>query len=116
MPAINKQTFIQSINAIKFVEQFQKGVLGVIDTLNNDPTLLAHYCDLGAMIYPDCSGALLEVLEEIMKDTSGVIAYFCYELNFGEGWYPGCFVDSNRVAINLSTTDDLWNYLTEDDV
>lgn len=41
------------------------------------------------------------------------IEYFIYELNFGEKYTEGCATHKNGKIINLSTSENLYNFLFE---
>lgn len=116
MASISKEIFFKSINSIKCTEHFQTRISNMINAINKNPEFSGNYCDLGAVMYPDCSSELLEILEELTNDTDGIIAYFCYCLNFGEHYHPGCIKDKYGEDINLATTEDLWAYLTMEDI
>ncbi len=108
---INKQLFIRCINSLQYVNDFQTGVNELIRN-HNKQNINGDYCDLGAVMYPDCTSALLSLLEEVMGDTSGDISYFCYELDFGRDWHEGCITNEDGTDIKMATVDDLWDYLT----
>lgn len=100
---MTKELFIKSIHSLQAVEDFQRGVLDLLHTT-------APYADMGIMQYPDCSDALLTVLEDAMEDTEGWITYFCYERDFGRDDTLGdVIIDENPVS--FSTAEDLYNLL-----
>ena len=37
-----------------------------------------------------------------------MIDYFCWELDFGKKWYPGCITEMDGTEIKLSTPEELW--------
>ena len=103
--AITKEEFIEYIQSLRTVYDFQRGVLDLLQ--KHDP-----YADLGIMQYPDCTNELLTLLEKIMHDTDGWISYYCYEIDFGREWKRGmCWADDGTTEIPLQTIEDLWNAL-----
>lgn len=105
---ISKDDFIESINAIQTTYQFQDGLMNFAHDF--EKTHQSTYIDIGCCIFPDCSNALLKLLESLTK-CGDMISYWCYELNFGEDWHEGCVTDKDGNDIPLSTVDDLYNYL-----
>lgn len=67
------------------------------------------------------AGVAVDYMDRVFKceqpdsAVSGDIGYFCFELNFGEDWEPGTLVeldeDGNKVDIDLSSVDKLYEYL-----
>lgn len=55
---------------------------------------------------------VMDLLKEIMEDQYDDIYYFCEELNFGDGYYPGA-VTQDGEEIDLSTPEKLYSYLVE---
>lgn len=99
---ITKELFAKCIRSLKRVNDFQNGVCELVWEINrkNEDRETA---DLGAMLYPDSSDALAELLESVMNDTEGYIYSFCWEYDFGqkaEDDFP-------------ATIDELWDVLTE---
>lgn len=110
---IDKELFCKCIRALCRTDKFQWSVLELIRDINKKGED-GDMCDMGAMMYPDCSDALLELLEAIMDDNEDEwISYFCYELDFGNEWCEGCCTDEKGNDIPLQTIDDLWNVLTK---
>lgn len=61
----------------------------------------------------DCeySTVIIDILQEVFNDESEWIAYFIYDLDFGEGWYEGCITD-NGENIPLRNAGELYDLLT----
>jgi hypothetical protein len=53
----------------------------------------------------------LITLKVIMNDTGDLIRYFCYTLNFGKNWKPGCYLGRGGKDISLKDSNDLWTAL-----
>lgn len=61
----------------------------------------------GGYIHNKSISILLSILKELVDDDD-MIDYFCWELDFGKKWYPGCIIDSDGTNIKLSTPEELW--------
>lgn len=97
---ITKEMFAKCIRSLKRVNDFQNGVCELVREINrkNEDR---EYSDLGAMLYPDSSDALTELLVSVMNDTEGYIYSFCWGYDFGreaKDDFP-------------ATIDELWNVL-----
>ena len=53
----------------------------------------------------------IELFSEIYPHSVGDIEYFCWELNFGERFTPGCAIDEEGRECNFSSIETLWLYL-----
>ena len=54
---------------------------------------------------------VIELFNEIYPHSVGDIEYFCWELNFGERFTPGCVIDEEGRECNFSSIETLWLYL-----
>lgn len=113
---LSKTTFAHCINALHAVEDFEQGMLQI--TRGIQTKYPAFYCDIGTAIYPNCSEQVIELLEELMGDDDGIICRFCYDIDFGKGWYPGYYCETDPVTgdikdIRLDTIDALYDYLIQ---
>ena len=106
---ISKKLFSDCIRSLDNIDRFQSVVLDLTKQYDG------YGCvDMGTMMYPACDGELLELLRVIMNDTKNDwIGYFCYELDFGRKWKPGCVEDKNGNDVVLATINDLWALLTK---
>lgn len=63
-------------------------------------------------------GEIVEIvfllLENIFKDKSQWIAYFCYDLDFGAKYQLDSVLDANHIPIDLSTPDKLYYFLLKE--
>ena len=53
----------------------------------------------------------IELFNEIYPHSVGDIEYFCWELDFGERYTDGCFIDEEGRAWNVGSIEALWLYL-----
>lgn len=56
---------------------------------------------------------VIELFNEIYPHSVGDIEYFCWELNFGERFTPGCVIDEDGRECDLSSIEALWAYLED---
>ena len=47
----------------------------------------------------------------MFEDSECAISYWCYELEYGIGYYPGCVTDENGNPIDISTPEKLYDYV-----
>lgn len=59
----------------------------------------------------DPYGWVIELFNEIYPHSVGDIEYFCWELNFGERFTPGCALDEDGRECDFSSIESLWAYL-----
>lgn len=57
-----------------------------------------------------CAGTVLDILAAIFEDESDWISYYCFELDFGKRYEPGC-VKKDGKNVPLATLEDLYNLL-----
>ena len=106
---LSKELFIETVEAIN--KQFKKDIeisehLGRAFPNAFTPNLL-----------PDnriINEALIKILKMEMNDKSNWVEYFMYDLNFGEENYRLKVYDNKKEEIPLTTTEDLYNLLTEE--
>lgn len=99
---MDKSTFIKIINEIK--EYHEK-----IDKIQN---ILNETSPDFIFFPPSLEDTLIKALVKAFNDTTEIIPYFIYELNFGADWYKGYIIEDDK-DIKMSTTEDLYNYLIE---
>ena len=62
----------------------------------------------GGYIHNKSISILLSILKELVDDDD-MIDYFCWELDFGKKWYPGCIIETvMEPTLKLSTPEELW--------
>lgn len=69
-------------------------------------------CD-GYLYQPDCADIMIDLLHYIFaeKDRGEWISYFCYDLDFGRKYKPGCVTDPDGSGSKLETAEDLYDLL-----
>jgi hypothetical protein len=104
---ITKEQFTKSMEAIK--EQVD------IDIKNHDALEVLLPSDFVTNFRNVLYNALIDILEEVTNDNGGWIEYFLWELDFGkENWRLKVY-SKDKKEIPLSSIDDLWNLLNEND-
>ena len=56
---------------------------------------------------------VMRLFDEIYPHSVGDVEYFCWELNFGEYFTPGCVVDEDGRECDFSSVEALWTYLED---
>lgn len=100
------------------IEKFVSLLKSVEDQLELD---MAYRDKLGEVLHPHIElynnsllfKAIIELLEEAFDDVGGWIDYFCWELDFGRGYYLGCATREDKSNIDLSSAESLYDFLTE---
>lgn len=100
---LSKEIFVQVIEDVKKKCDYQSEL--------ND-FYKSHGAD-GYIFQPDCSESVLLLLENIFDDKDNWISYFCFELDFGQNWKEGMITSKHGDDIPLSTTEELYNLLTD---
>ena len=107
---ISKDTFVKAMNEVRRAYDYQEGLNDYLSANGSD----------GFIYQPDCSEALVAVLEEAMdvpinnEDCGSDISYFCWEIDFGRKFKMGD-VKVNGVDVDFSTAEKLYDYLTRKD-
>ena len=99
---ISKKDFCKAIGAIKEYNEFTDELNAVFNKFNSQTEI---WCD------NKIENAMIELLSTLFKDKSDYIGYWCYELNFGEGYEPNTITDTNGNDIPLKTAEDLYDLL-----
>jgi len=105
--SITYDEFEKYIGRVKKVADFERSLSDLIRKWNKE-----LHTDIEFM-FPSLDDDVIGLLEKIMGCDSDVIPYFVWELEFGERWEPGDYVDDG-VDIKLQTTKDLWDYLVRE--
>lgn len=105
MSIISKDEFIKAISKVKAVHEYQDGL---------NTYFSKNGCD-GNLYQPDCTDTVLNLLHTIFgkADENEWISYFVFELEFGEKYNQGMIKDCEGECIDLSSTENLYNYLIE---
>lgn len=100
---ITKEVFCKAVRDAENVWRYCDDLNALFDKYNAD----------GNIFQPDCVGTVISLLHYTFeeKDHDEWIEYFCYELDFGKEWREGLITENDGTDINLSTPENLYDYL-----
>ena len=102
---MTKELFIATINSIQKQIEIDRKNSSMLQEMFPDDSIYCGYNN------SELFNALNKILKESMKDEYDWIDYFMYELDFGEKYYDGCVLDKDKSIINLSTAENLYEFL-----
>lgn len=73
--------------------------------------LKKFYPEMGILLVNQKAIDILINLAKKISKEDDLIDYFIYELEFGKEYKPGMILDENDNEINLSSIEDLYNFL-----
>ncbi len=102
---MNKELFVSTINSIQKQLEIDRKNSSMLQEMFPDDSIYCGYNN------SELFNALNKILKESMKDEYDWIDYFMYELDFGEKYYDGCVLDKDKSIIDLSTAENLYEFL-----
>ena len=102
---MTKELFIATINSIKKQIEIDRKNSSMLQKMFPDDSIYCGYNN------KELFNALNKILKESMKDEYDWIDYFMYGLDFGKKYYNGCVLDRDKSIINLSTAENLYEFL-----
>lgn len=108
-PLISKEKFVSIIDTIRYREELASKI---DDVCIEYRALLKDDLPYSGNIIIGGADEIIELLGIIMKDEGDNIGYFCWELNFGKDYEPGCITHNDK-EIDISTAEKLYDYLVE---
>ena len=102
---MTKELFIATINSIQKQIEIDRKNSSMLQEMFPDDSIYCGYNN------SELFNALNKILKESMKDEYDWIDYFMYELDFGEKYYDGCVLDKDKSIIDLSTAENLYEFL-----
>ena len=103
MALLSKQEFCNIINNMKTTEKYTNELNNIHKKYNKD----------SVVSFPEHTD-LINVLNIMFDDTSELIEYWIYELNFGDLYEDGCITENDDTNIILKTAEDLYDYLIKE--
>lgn len=98
---IDKKTFQDAISALKNYSKKEAALYNMgIDVSELVDELIDSY---------------FQLLKYSTNDETELITYFCYDLDFGENYTPGCITDANDKEVRVQDSEDLYNVLFLDE-
>lgn len=73
--------------------------------------LRKFYPDLGILLVNQKAIDVLITLAKKISKEDELIDYFIYELEFGKDYKPGMILNENDKEINLSSIEELYNFI-----
>ncbi len=104
---MDKRSFAKIINALKSADKLQRDINALMrtakenienDFMNGASLMINHEC------------IVIELLEEIMKDSCDTISWWIYETEYGKS-RPEIYDSEGNVMVDLKTPEDLYDYL-----
>ena len=102
---MTKELFVSTINSIQKQIEIDRKNSSMLQEMFPDDSIYCGYNN------SELFNALNKILKESMKDKYDWIDYFMYELDFGEKYYDGCVLDKDKSIIDLSTAENLYEFL-----
>ena len=102
---MTKELFVSTINSIQKQIEIDRKNSSILQEMFPDDSIYCGYNN------SELFNALNKILKESMKDEYDWIDYFMYELDFGKKYYDGCVLDKDKSIINLSTAENLYEFL-----
>jgi hypothetical protein len=103
---INKEKFTKYMNELYILNKVEHTINDAIKKTNKFEFLAIDFAPYETLV--------VDMLGELMEDTSDWIPYFIYELNFGENYDSDIMIsDANGIFVKMSSFDDLYSILTE---
>lgn len=98
-----KWEFCQAINAYKRMCEAENKICNALDVTEWEPSnWLGEYYDM-----------IIQMSDIDVESDYNDIDYFCYELDFGKKWTPGC-VKIGDEDVCLKTPEDLYDLLVRE--
>lgn len=106
MEVIDKDTFVEVINSMQTIDDYQKDKNKLYKKYNAD----------GFLIEPDNKVAVLKLLRLLLPDDFyyNAIEEFCLSNNYGRGKNNNVYTDINGQRITISSPEELYKYIFRD--
>ena len=103
MQQINKQDFVDAINSMMVIEDYQ----------NDKNKLYKKYNADGFLIEPDNNEVILKLLKLQLPDELDydIIEEFCLINNYGRGKNNGTCTDADGQKISITSPEELYDYI-----
>ena len=107
MALINKQDFVDAINSMMIIDDYQ----------NDKNKIYKKYHADGFLIEPDNNATILKLLKILLPDTSScsILEDFCLMNNYGRGKNNNVLVDEDGQKILISSPEELYDHIFKDE-
>lgn len=102
---IDKQTFVDAINSMMLIDDYQKAKNKLYQKFNAD----------GYLLEPDNNDIILRLLKLLAGSDryDDTIETFCLVNNYGRGKGNTTYVDKDGVIIAITSPEELYDYIFE---
>lgn len=108
------EEFKEYINTIITYEKYCNDIIELNKKYNNNNELYGNEISYSKIGFPIIITKMIKLLSKIFNDKAGeygtIIDYFIYDLDFGESYKDGCFIDNNCI-VKLDNIMNLYDYL-----
>lgn len=100
---ISKELFVEAMEDAKKTDDYQNWLNSQLQKNGAE----------GYIFQPTCVDSVIKLLHFCFSesDSSEMISYFCFELDYGRKWKPGMAKAKDGTDINLSAPEHLYDYL-----
>lgn len=104
---ISKELFVEAIEDMKKSDDYQNWLNKTMQSKGVE----------GYLYQPNCVDIVIKLLHNLFYNTDkgDTISYFCLDLDYGRKWKPGSIADKNGKDIDLSTSENLYDYLISEE-
>lgn len=107
---MDKRRFVEIINALKSADKLQRDVNALMRTAKEN---IENDFMNGASLMINHEYIVIELLEEIMKDSCDTISWWIYETQYGKSGTEIYDSEVKNVIVDLKTPEDLYDYLVD---
>ena len=106
---ISKKEFVIIIEQLKVAYEFQNKIYDLYNS---------YFLETPESL--NLEDTVIKILNKVFDlKSDGYIGtdldYFCYELEYGKKWEPGCITTEEGKDIDISTAEKLYDYITRED-
>ena len=99
---LSKETFVNSLNKVR-------------DNIDRESRVseVLYREGIGDVLLISCVDTVLDILEELFEHNNlskGLIDYFCWEIDFGRDYKPGCLTYQGD-DVDISSAEKLYDFL-----
>lgn len=109
---ITKKEFVEIIDRLRNYNDLKDKINDLFQDLIDNKE--QDFCNAGSICIVHES-IVIKLLENMFNDNNEIsnISWWIYELDYGREYKKGCIIDKEGKAIDLSTSEKLYDYLIE---
>ena len=104
---MNKTEFCKILKNVETASRFEDNISKLVRNFNHSIKSEVDWYGFGTILADD----VINLLSEIMHDSSQDISYFCWELDFGRDWKHGMITDEDGNDVDFSSAEKLYDFL-----